>query len=173
MLSINITAMNKLQQTGNGLQYHTGGWVTDLPLIHYGSAAFNQDLFRPVENSYWCKPVGGLWFSMEGINSSWERWCRANEFNVESLEQSWKARFKETAKVYCISRYSDLIGLPALSTSVVYGLRSATIDFETVVSSGIDAIYLTAAGEVATRYTDPFTLNGVNCCVLQFPGIYH
>ena len=44
-------------------------------VIHYGASEYNPELFQPIVNSGWIKPVGGLWTSP--INSKFG--CRRLE----------------------------------------------------------------------------------------------
>lgn len=115
-----------------------------------GSDHFDKDLFRPISNrTRWVKPNGGLWASPEDSSYTWKEWCLDNEFHVEKLAYKFRFKLAENSRVIDISSTEDLIELCKDGRCIpedTFGLDihgMYYIDFEKLLSDGIDAIRVT------------------------------
>lgn len=137
--------------------------IDKMILQHYGSVQYDKESFTMVTNSdLWCKPNGGLWCSIQGSADCWAMWCRGNDFNIKDLETGFKLKFHPGAAVCQVDSYADLLRLPVRPARIDF-LPFVFYDFELMASCGIDAIYLTERGQLATRYTEPRSLYGWDC----------
>lgn len=114
--------------------------------IHYGSANFHPEGFTPITNSWFTKPDGGLWASLDDEKIfSWKRWCDREEFRDCESEPYFKFTLKDSANVHRISNLEDLKKLPKIETNSEFEdskYSSYYIDFEKCLDQGIDAIEL-------------------------------
>ena len=135
--------------------------VTRMELIVYGCGdRYNPRKFKSIKNNQFVKPNGGLWACPIGINWDWKEWCKSEDFRIESLEESFKIKF--IGNLFVIDQVEDLISLLREEARHRLGYPN----FETILSSGIDAIYLTERGQEETRFSDP-SLYGWDCeCIL-------
>lgn len=142
----------------------------DLPRLAYSHGTTHDPAlthprrFRPpINSSYICKPEdGGLWtapVTKEGlkgeiVSTEWTDWCRSEQFNEEHYLLFQEIVPDPGAKVLLIDSMADLKAILA-----VYGLTPITYlpfitqvpDWERMVEDEIDAVYLTDAGQWATR----------------------
>lgn len=128
--------------------------------IHYGHDKFDKDLFVPVKNIGFVKPVGGLWASPLYSNHSWRDWCLRENFRTEIYFNIYFTfTVNKDAKVYTIDSLNHLRLLSNYFDSMS---NRNILDFE-LIAKEYDAIWLTEEGEIATRYTRPLTLYGWDC----------
>lgn len=119
---------------------------------------FEKEKFKPIQNRRFCKPAGGLWAGLEGSRKSWIDWCEAEEFRLEKYKSSrFRFRLKEGSRVYVICSVVDVKTAPLQKKDPRDW--SYYIDFEKLAEE-YDAVLLTAAGEAATRWSDPYSLYG-------------
>lgn len=131
--------------------------MQDMILIHYGATEYKPELFVPIKNEPWVKPVGGLWTSPVNSEYGWKDWCEAEEFADCKEEDSFCVKLKEGARVLIIDSLASTDSLPKITRK--WGVY---LDFETLTRS-CDAIWLTTEGQWATRLTRPFNLYGWDC----------
>lgn len=68
--------------------------------VHYGSPAFDSERWNEIENDgLWIKPQGGLWASPVGAERSWWKWCQAERFHVDHLEEGFYFTLKKDARI--------------------------------------------------------------------------
>ena len=128
--------------------------VRSFVLVTYGLGnVLRPELIKTIGNRNFVKPKGGLWASPVASAYGWKEWCEAEQFG----DLSTHFEFRFTGKTLTIDSEFDLLAVPWQG----YGP-----DFEAMAASGIDAVYLTEAGQDATRFSDP-GLYGWDCeCVL-------
>ena len=129
--------------------------------IHYGHDKFDKDLFVPIRNVGFVKPVGGLWASPINSNYGWKDWCLSEEFHISLLDRSFRFSLNKAAKVYTIDNRKQLYSLPIdhnKSYKIDLSIRPF-LDFE-LISKRYDAIWLTIDGERDTRCLRPLNLYG-------------
>ncbi len=133
--------------------------LSKMELIHYGANKYDPKKFRKVENMNFVKPKGGLWTSPVDSEFGWKDWCVAEDFRSCNKENSFKVRFKDDAKVAIIDTYEDMDKLPLqddrFHSILMPNFESLAID--------IDAIWMTAEGQWATRMSHPKSLYGWDC----------
>jgi hypothetical protein len=124
-----------------------------LSLVTYGKGTFfDKNKFQFIKNApHWNKPSGGLWASPINSKYGWKDWCIIEEFG--NLSSSFE--FTITGNIFKIENIDDLNQLPLIVNDEIYykspSFYNTFIDFEAVVNSGIDAIWLT---ESAIRYKE-------------------
>jgi hypothetical protein len=123
--------------------------------IHYGSKIFKPELIKPIKNSYWVKPDGGLWTSPIDSKWGWVDWCESEKFKECNIENSFTLKFYDWAKICVIDSFSDLVKLPYYENYMRF------LDFEEIAEN-YDAIWLTENGETKTRFSNP-GLYGWDC----------
>lgn len=121
-------------------------------LITYGCGnAFDNSLWRPITNQlYNIKPKGGLWASPVNCNYGWKDWCEVEEFGDLS---SW-FEFNYSGLTLIIDSLEDSAQMPIIpdKNNLDAVLLSRSLDFEKMLKTGIDAIYLTEKGQNETRF---------------------
>jgi hypothetical protein len=127
-----------------------------LEFIHYGHDKFDKDLFVPVKNVGFVKPIGGLWASPLYSNHSWRDWCIGEEFELHLLEKYFTFTIDKNAKIYTIDNLNHLRSLPTVPIKII---NRKFLNFE-LISKDYDVIWLTANGERATRSLQPLNLYG-------------
>ncbi len=94
----------------------------------------------------------------------WKEWILENEFEIERFDKSFT--FQYTGNILKIDSFKDLSKLnwqrKLEQDASFYDFLSTGIDFEKMLSDGVDAIWLTEKGEKETRFTQP-TLYGWDC----------
>lgn len=113
----------------------------------------------------WCKPNGGLWCSPVGSNFGWED-CDAGELFIQ--EGMNKIELKLEGEFIIIDTIEDLDKLPW--NKFCESLNIELINFEKIVSEGVDAIYLTEKGEDRTRH--PYGFGRYGLCGGKFRNLY-
>lgn len=73
--------------------------VRDLDLRHYSGEQLGSVRSRPAQGAKPFKP-DGLWLS---VGDEWERWCRDESFDLESLAYVHQITLKEDARIAVIS----------------------------------------------------------------------
>lgn len=132
----------------------------ELHLITYGlGKTFVHDKFQPVKNIDSFKPTGGLWASPIKSKYGWREWCQDNNFG--SLDTHFVFRY--SGNVLKIEQEDHL---STMTWKKIYETIEWP-DYEAMYDAGVDAIWLTAKGQIATRFTYPRNLYGWDCeCVL-------
>lgn len=134
-------------------------------LIHYGADIYDPAKFKPVTNDGIVKPRGGLWTSPVNSEHDWGQWCMREEFYVDRLDKSFTLQLKPTARLFIIDSKEDLNRMPVFNRYpdlTTYGHEIPSFDFERMADTW-DAIWLTARGEWATRFSHPASLYGWDC----------
>ena len=130
------------------------------PLLcrHYGSTKFQPELFLPVKNSTWVKPIeGGLWTSPIDSTWGWKDWNNVEHYEECDEEKSFIVEIKENSKILIIDSLSDLLNAP-----LIPGLSKKVLNFE-FIATKYDAIWLTVKGQRATHLSYPTNLYGWDC----------
>ncbi len=135
--------------------------VSNLTVIHYGNFKYITRKFKKIENKFWVKPDGGLWTSPINSEYGWKHFCDSEQFRECDEKNSFKLKFKSGTKIAVIDSGSDLNKMPIQDCLQINFFKY--IDFELLVKSGIDAIWLTAKGQWATRFSQPLNLYGWDC----------
>lgn len=134
-----------------------------MKVVHYTKPFFK---LRPItikngdgKTGPFIKPHGGLWCSPLDSEYGWIDWCRAESFGDIDHEQ--RVVFDvDTRNFVVIDSLRDMeIKLPWFQ---IHELFSA-IDFQKMISEGIDGVHLTIKGEAETRFSYPRTLYGWDC----------
>lgn len=124
-----------------------------IELVHYGHDKFDLEQFQPVNfRDYWIsKPSGGFWGSPVNSKDSWKGWCQANDF--DKCDFSKCIRFTFIGRVLRINTMADLLRCP---------WRDKGPDWRGLKLCGIQGIFLTEAGQIATRFGER-NLYGWDC----------
>lgn len=118
--------------------------------IHYGHDKFDKNLFIPIINVDFVKPVGGLWASPINSRCSWKDWCVSKDFHLPSLNRSFRFKLKNGSRIFVIGDKKSLYFLPIYKDSYVLGsIYNLSLDFE-LISKSYDALWLTDKGKKAT-----------------------
>lgn len=108
--------------------------------IHYGSPQFSLDRFdQPWNIRSWNKPGGGLWASDEAAKYGWKDWCIAEDFRECTDENAFRFELAPSANILCLDSVATVGKLP-LQENEYSGLCCKAIDFEKLVSDGVDVI---------------------------------
>ena len=136
--------------------------IRSIDLITYGHGdSYCEELFVRVKNAEYLKPLGGLWASPVGCEYGWKKWGELNHFG--DFSTSFLTHYK--GRTLTIDSYRDLEAVIWKSGGKMNLFSARYPDYEAMFASGVDAIYLTEAGEEETRFTDP-GLYGWDCeCV--------
>ena len=124
-------------------------------LRHFGADEYKPELFKPIKDSHFVKPRGGLWTSPVGSNYGWKEWCEAEEFG--DVTTWFDVEFVGTLLV--IDSLND--AKTKLSWCEPRPGWSFPL-FEVLVVCGFDAIHLTERGQHETRFSRP-SLYGWDC----------
>ena len=125
-----------------------------MKLIHYGHSKFDEQKFKPIENSLWIKPKGGLWSSPVNSSYGWKQWCLEEEFNVVHLVSSFKFKLTDNARILKVDFYKDLLALPRQvvpKTKTIRYINMFFLDFEKI-SQQYDVFHLTIRGLARTMF---------------------
>lgn len=136
------------------------GWQHTEPL--------NLDHIQPVtlRPMFPIKPHGGLWTSpMRDGKADWTRWCEGERFGAFDAPVTAVIPDRD-ARVFVIDRHADLLALEAAypdpQPEIPAGIKMwPSIDWA-AVARDIDAVWLTEAGQWATRFSQP-GLYGWDC----------
>ena len=108
--------------------------------IHYGHKHFEVNEFEPISNrELFPKPFGGFWASPVNAEYGWKDWNESEHFRECKLENSFKFRLNEKAKVLRIKSVNDLEELPKAQDGFGY---MVILDFEKLAEQ-YDAIEVT------------------------------
>ena len=106
---------------------------------------------RPIQiENLWVKPKGGIYASPMNCKESWAAWCRTENFGLSPHKVYLLV---DISKAITIDQVSDLGKLAWTKLPRSWGLQEIP-DYETMRDSGVEVIYLTAAGQWATRFAD-------------------
>lgn len=125
---------------------------SDVLFVHYGSTAFDKQVFKPVQSRcYDTKPVYGFWASPICTENSWYAWCNREGYNDYNPNQRVEFYCKPGSKVFQIDTLDDITFLiknyPApyntymlqYGSYMEYGLPYLGIDYE-AMSKDFDGI---------------------------------
>ena len=124
-------------------------------LVHYGSWKFDLAKFKPIKNTVWNKPKGGLWTSPLYSEYGWKHFCKSERFNINSLKCRMILKLKSD-KILTIDSIKDLDNMEWRNISE---LMFDSPDYEKLKLK-YDAIYLTLNGQNRTRLSHPLNLYG-------------
>ena len=110
--------------------------------IHYGDYYFRTP--QPIKNlEYFTKPRGGLWASRKNGELTWRDWCEAEEFRLDSLNESFEFTLKDDARILTLNDEEQLTDLPVLFRErYASDYSSIYLDFEKLKEQ-YDAIEVT------------------------------
>ena len=130
------------------------------------------ELMKPITNQkYRMKPSGGLWTStyLEDGLCGWHQWC-LSDGAVDWVDDKpiYLLTIASRTTYYTINSKADLLHL-----AKTYGVEGTMpdypgwtmrgLDFETMVSDGIEGLHLTDKGQWRTRWGDSWNLYGWDC----------
>ena len=107
--------------------------------VHYGSSKFDPKVFKEIQNTGWIKPRGGLWGSPINSSWGWKDWCKTEEFELESLEDSFVFSLKSNARILVIKNKEDVSLLP------MSGGLYPSIDYESLKEEYDAIVFLSPA----------------------------
>lgn len=113
--------------------------------IHYGHDRFDRNLFVPILNrALFVKPFGGLWASPVDAAWGWKQWCESENFHKGDMRKSFTFTLTDDANVIHIRSVDGLNCLPKQGPYKRLKLDPSwyCIDFERLLSEGVDAIEL-------------------------------
>jgi len=130
--------------------------------IHYGSNYYDPERFKIIKNDFLSvKPQGGMWCSPENARYGWKEWCEYQDYHTEKLEHSFRFTLASHANILQINNKGDLTRLPKLNFPVVNGKDFLALtkpwiflDFEKLLTEGIDAIQVNMSNDTATRFDE-------------------
>lgn len=106
------------------------------------------------------KPLGGLWTSPHNSKHSWARWYRGEDFHNSLKEYTRVLLTIDIRSMLTIDTELDLQKLPTIQPK---RFPLLCIDFEKLLRSGVDSIYLTEEGVWNTRFSHPISLYPWDC----------
>lgn len=124
--------------------------------IHYGAERFDPLAVRPVKNvsTRGIKPTGGFWACPTGAHWSWERHLLTEQYNLTSLEKSFRFDLHQNAKLLTVNSLKDLSDFTVIKQCMW------DVDWEAVFKQH-DALLLTDQGLESHVACDPgFQLRG-------------
>jgi len=138
----------------------TGADLPDLSFAH--PETFDLAKVEPIRNDLFVKPLGGVWLSPPG---AWVQWCRGEDWDEPDakVDQPFDRALLADHKFVVIDTLQDLKDLMVFyeyewptERKAQFGLLSEMrfLDFE-ALACDFDGIYLTDAGQWATRLSDP------------------
>lgn len=91
--------------------------MNDRVFIHYGSRSFDPEAFTEIKNkgkryNFAIKPFGGLWACDVNARYSWKDFCEGEEFRLDTLNESFKFKLSNEARVLTLKKLKDLNPLP-------------------------------------------------------------
>lgn len=116
-------------------------------LIHYGNSKFNPEKFIPARNRPGCgmnKPIGGLWASPLNSKWGWKHWCDAEQFR--ECTEGFQFTLSDKANIVVLNNLMDLKELPLVPSSELIIKDFMELDFNKLLASGVDAVWLTLNG---------------------------
>jgi len=140
----------------------------DIPLLLF-VGEYDPAKIEPIRNrGNFCKPYGGVWCSpfKPDTGSEWFEWCTGEQFKIPSLKDPVTfIKVNHNGKFFKINTLSNLRKLLAefeLKDNRRSKFMTPALDFERIAKV-VDGIYLTSAGEGATRLSEPENLYGWDC----------
>lgn len=132
--------------------------TVDIEVVHYGAEVFDPSKVQPIENRRcFSKPSGGFWVSPIDTPYGWKDWCEAEDFHTPSLAKSVRLRLR--GDVLIINSVQDASSKLRWINSEFHPYPC----FESLVGTGVDAIWLTLEGEQETRFYSNHSLYGWDC----------
>ena len=134
----------------------------DIIFISFGTSKYEKDKFKNVDvkNSFTLlrnKPTGGLWASPLKSKYGWADFCNSENFRLKTLAEHFIFKIDENAKIYIIDNEKDLKKI-----SFVKGqFGNYSIDFQLLMDSGFDGIYVTYNAVSQLRH-DFDNINGLD-----------
>lgn len=131
--------------------------VLEKTYIAYGASEYDPAKFRPVDpDNRWGivnnKPAGGLWASPVDSGYGWADWCRAEEFNVKSLDKSFLFKLSPNAKIYTIDNIQDLAAVSTLNDPMTIDM-GVGINVRELMENGYDGLYVTEYAANNLKYS--------------------
>jgi hypothetical protein len=124
----------------------------DVELVSYGLGhSYEQGKFEEIINDC-SKPKGGLWSSPVNSSDSWFNWC---------IKEGYKNKLNSN---FQWSLSGHILFLDTLDCFKLLPVtREGDVDFELLLSLGVDAIWLTADGLKQALNSDERRLWGWDC----------
>lgn len=83
--------------------------------VKLGNSSFIRELWETPKNCNFVKPSGGIWASKytpdEEYISSWQRFCKCENFSTGRMDKAVMFNFKSDSKIYTIDNFNDLRAL--------------------------------------------------------------
>lgn len=117
----------------------------------------DDELMKPVVNKPWRnKPDGGLWTATQTgpATSTWTEWRNSEGYVQHGDIKPWAMRLPDGVYVLRINSADDLRTLIEHFGAGDSSLGAPTIDYEKLAATGVHGIWLTDAGQAATRFAD-------------------
>lgn len=79
-------------------------------LVHFSQEPFQLVTdFEYLQRTINIKP-NGLWVSVENQKDSWSKWCRREQFRIESLKHKTRIKLKHDSKIIRLKSKEDILG---------------------------------------------------------------
>lgn len=143
------------KRTNNSLKDKRKNDILKRRFLTIGIESIDEDEFNEIKNTDDSnKPSGGLWSSSyrkySKYKSDWLRFCGIERFSAGFIDYGVLIDLKKNTRLYVIDTMDDLERLyESNKHHTISGFK--TLDFEKI-SSKYDAIYLSAKGQISTRY---------------------
>ena len=138
--------------------------------IHYGAKQYDLSKVKPIRNKpLFTKPDGGFWGCPLGSGFGWKEWCMRENFHLDqySDDNSFQFTLSKNANIIHLNSVDDLNNLPQLNSHIP--IPWILLDFEKLLSDGIDAIQLNMSNEHSSTNSEKlydslyFALYGWDC----------
>ena len=150
-----IKTANPETDNSSGRYLQTMVSVQKFHLITYGCGdKFDIKLFKPIKNRMHTKPEGGLWGSPVDCEYGWRQWCEDEGYG----DLSSKFKTNCIGNTLIINHLIDLNNFIWQKNDYCNDFP----DYEKMLKSGVDIIYLTESGQRETRFSNP-GLYGYDC----------
>ena len=143
------------KRTNNSLKDKRKNDILKRRFLTIGIESIDEDEFNEIKNTDDSnKPSGGLWSSSyrkySKYKSDWLRFCGIERFSAGFIDYGVLIDLKKNTRLYVIDTMDDLERLyESNKHHTISGFK--TLDFEKILSK-YDAIYLSAKGQISTRY---------------------
>lgn len=115
--------------------------------IHYGHKEFDINKFEAPKSRQWGnKPRGGLWASRTDAKYGWKQWNNESGFTTCREDNAFMFKISDKANVLYINCVEDVHLLPDQKVDLELTCFK-TVDFEQLMSDGIDAIELNLSND--------------------------
>ena len=104
--------------------------------IHYGDRHFDPNKFKPIENTFTNKPIGGLWASDVNAKYGWKEWNKSSGLRKCSEEPYFKLTLDKKAKVLNVHKYKDV----KFAVKEFLVNQIMILDFKKIMKRGYDAM---------------------------------